>query len=363
MKRNLLALAVGAAIAMPGVALADAATIYGRMDLSLDRVSIDNDTGGDDTGSNWEINSHASRFGVKGDADLGNGLKAIYKIEWQVSGDEGSYSKTTTYIDDNDDEVDVSDDSGDLKARTRYVGLMGSFGAVKLGKMDTPMKKSQGKVDQFDNYGADIARTVSGEARPSNVLAITSPKVAGALTFNVALIPGEENDVDDSTDTNVEDGLADAWSGSAVFSNKVVYAAFAIDDNVGGWDTYRGVAQINAGKVKLGAVVTVSEQDSDAESGTDADEKIGVVLSIAIPVGEKLTLKGQVGSSKFDNNEDAPDDEEIKQASVTFGADYNFTKQTKVYAFIDSYAEDTDSVALDNTAKMLTLSVGMQHKF
>ncbi|OUR87241.1 hypothetical protein A9Q81_26405 [Gammaproteobacteria bacterium 42_54_T18] len=362
MKRNLLALAVGAAVAMPGVALADAATIYGRMDLSLGRVTIDKDDSSvNEDGSNWEVNSHASRFGVKGDADLGNGLKAIYKIEWQVSGDEGTYSKTTTYIDDAGDSVTVSDDSGDLKARNRYVGLTGDFGAVMLGKMDTPMKKSQGKVDQFDNYGADIARTIMGDVRASNVLAVSSPKVADALTFSVALIPGEENDVDDSTDTNVEDGLADAWSGSVVFTSKVIYAAFAIDDNVAGWDTYRGVAQISAGNVKLGAVVTVSEQNSDSETGVDADEKTGLVLSVAIPVSKKITLKGQVGSSKFENNEDGVLENEIKQASITVGADYNFTKQTKAYAFIDSYAEDSDIP--DATATQVMLSLGMQHKF
>ena len=343
MKRNLLALAVGAAVAMPGVALADAATIYGRMDLSLDRVTIDkDDSSANEDGSNWEVNSHASRFGVKGDADLGNGLKAIYRIEWGVSG-EG--------------------DGADLSQRNRYVGLAGDFGSVILGKTDTPMKTSQGKVDQFDNYGADIARTVTGEVRASNIVIVTSPKIADALTFKVALIPGEENDSDDASDTNVEDGLADAWSASAVFSNNVVYAAFAIDDNVAGWDTYRGVAQISVGKVKLGAVVTIAEQDSDAEDGADADEKTGLVLSIAIPVGQKVTLKGQVGSSTFDNNEDAPDNEEIKKASLTIGADYNFTKQTKAYAFLDSYAIDTDSVALDSTRTEVTLSVGMQHKF
>ena len=341
MKRNLLALAVGAAIAMPGVALADAATIYGRMDLSLDRVTIDKDDNSvNEDGSNWEVESHASRFGVKGDADLGSGLKAIYRIEWEVDGDG---------------------DSERLKQRNRYVGLTGGFGAVMLGKMDTPMKASQGKVDQFDNYSADIGRTINGENREANAFVAASPKIADMLIFKVALIPGEENDVDSTTDTNVEDGLGDGKSASAVISNDAVYAAFAIDDNVGGWDTYRGVVQFNAGKVKLGAIVTVAEQDSDNKTDAEEDEKTALILSIAIPVGQKVTLKGQLGSSKFENNEDSDLDNEIEQASITLGADYNFTKQTKAYAFLDSYAEDND--LLDTTATRVTLSVGMQHKF
>jgi len=154
MKRNLLALAVGAAIAMPGVALADAATIYGRMDLSLDRVSIDNDQSGDvhDSGSNWSVASNASRFGVKGDADLGDGFTALYKIEWQVSADTGNHSSNKTAFDELNEEIEYSDDSGDLKARNRYVGLSGGFGTVLLGLMDTPLKKAQGKVDLFNDW-------------------------------------------------------------------------------------------------------------------------------------------------------------------------------------------------------------------
>ena len=42
------------------------------------------------------VDSHASRYGLKGDEDLGGGLKAVYKLEWgvRVSDPEGNLTKS-----------------------------------------------------------------------------------------------------------------------------------------------------------------------------------------------------------------------------------------------------------------------------
>lgn len=64
MNKKLLALAIGAAIAMPVAALAEGPTLYGKIDLSLENQ----DNGAADM---WVVENNASRIGVKGSADTG----------------------------------------------------------------------------------------------------------------------------------------------------------------------------------------------------------------------------------------------------------------------------------------------------
>jgi predicted porin len=59
-------------------------------------------------------------FGVDGGNDLGNGLKAIYRMDWDYDGD-----KTTS--------------------RDQWLGLSGNFGEVKLGSLSTGYK-SEGVI-------------------------------------------------------------------------------------------------------------------------------------------------------------------------------------------------------------------------
>jgi hypothetical protein len=85
MKKKLLMAAVGAAlVAGPMVAAhAAGATLYGHMHMSMDRY--DNDVNEEGMMAN-----NSSRFGIKGDEDLGGGLKAIYQLESGIAPDEGT---------------------------------------------------------------------------------------------------------------------------------------------------------------------------------------------------------------------------------------------------------------------------------
>ncbi len=357
MKRNLLALAVGAAIAMPGVALADAATIYGRMDLSLDRVNADNDTNlANDSGSNWSVSSNASRFGVKGDADLGNGLKAIYKIEWQVDADDGTNT---------------------LNARNRYVGLSGGFGTVLLGMMDTPLKSAQGKVDQFNDWTGDIGNVLIGDYRARNVISYASPKIADALTLTVALPQIEQNEAAGCTTkydgttidaSDCEDGLFDVISASAVYSQKGFYAALAYDQAMPAtsanplgatrFDTIRLVGSFTVGNAQLGAIYSTSEENDDyISSAANEVEADGYLLSGAFTIG-KTVLKAQYGSTTYEMS----GVKDVDVSLLSLGGDYMFTKQTKVYANYNMWDLDNSNANTSDPSADV-LSLGMQHKF
>ena len=78
MKRNLLALAVAAASVMPLVAQA-APTVYGRLNLSIDYVDVNDDNAPGVDNKSWNVNSNASRVGVKGNEKLTDDFTAVYK--------------------------------------------------------------------------------------------------------------------------------------------------------------------------------------------------------------------------------------------------------------------------------------------
>jgi hypothetical protein len=63
-----------------------------------------------------------SRLGFKGEEALGNGLKAIFTLEYSLNIDNNSGIGST----------------GGLNARQQFVGLAGGFGTVALGRQYSP---------------------------------------------------------------------------------------------------------------------------------------------------------------------------------------------------------------------------------
>ena len=84
MKKSIAIIAASSALASPAVLMADGpldGAVYGKVN-----VSIVNADSGDDQ---WELNSNASRLGVKGKTEISDGLYAIYKAEFEMCVDDG----------------------------------------------------------------------------------------------------------------------------------------------------------------------------------------------------------------------------------------------------------------------------------
>lgn len=333
MNRKLLSLAIGAALSLPLAAQA-APTVYGLLDLSLDRVMTDAPAGTD----NWQVVSNSSRLGVKGEESLGGNWSAVYQIEYGVTGDTAGAAGT------------------DLAGRNRFVGLKGDFGTVRLGAIDSPLKSSQGTVDQFNdlvNGDMAAARGVVGDYRLDNVIYYTSPKVANAVTFNAAIQPGE------AAAGGAADRLADAFSASAVFEQNNLYAALAFDKGVsnGGYvaatarDTIRLSAGYKADALQLGAMLQTSEMTSSAVAAADQDT---LLLSAAYGMDEKSTIKAQIVHTK----DDAVGGD-TKANSLQVGFDHAYTKMTKVY--VQAGYVKTDAAAGDREDSVV--GAGIQTKF
>ena len=151
MKKTLVALAVLGSFA--GVAsAATSVTLYGTVDAGYEGWSYGKDLSDLDNtfvqGGGSESNS---KFGIRGQEDLGNGLAAVFTLEGRFGADVGA-------IDSNDSFFD----------REATVGLKGSFGEVKIGRAKSQMELALGgivpghRVADVDLYSVAATRHSNG---------------------------------------------------------------------------------------------------------------------------------------------------------------------------------------------------------
>ncbi len=280
MKRKLTAAIALAALA-PLASVAEV-SLYGKANVSIEAVSED-----DDSYSN--IQSNASRLGFKGTEKISDDLQAIYKMEYEVFVDDGEKSQRT------------------FTQRNIYVGLKGGFGTALLGRMDTPLKTAQNKVDLFGDLHGDIKNRISrNENREDNTLAYITPEMGG-VTAKLSYMPSEE------------DGVDDASSVSVSYGSKTVYFSVAYDAGVEDVDTdaTRIVTQLNLGDVQLGALY----ESFGPAAGENLD---AAFVSIKLKAGKQLTLKAQYGQSdQFAEGGD----------TISLGLDYSLSKSCKLFGF------------------------------
>ena len=124
MNRNKLTALTGAILAGGMTAAMADVTVFGHIDTSY--TYTDQDGGSDD--SNLECTTCS--LGFKGSEDLGNGLKAIFKLDFQY------------------DTINRNKD-GSLTDRDQWLGLASNFGSLKVGSISTSYKSHGAMIDPF----------------------------------------------------------------------------------------------------------------------------------------------------------------------------------------------------------------------
>jgi predicted porin len=134
-KKTALATAVGATLAISGVAQADGHTVnvYGRINNVVRVDSLDNADGSDSDGTN--VVDVVSRIGVKASAPINADLTAFGRYEFSVTSDsEGGNGKAN--LDSSGAHNNTSTGDGGIgDTRIAEVGVKGDFGSVKIGNM------------------------------------------------------------------------------------------------------------------------------------------------------------------------------------------------------------------------------------
>ena len=286
-------------------------TVYGKLWISIESQNTA-------SGTEVDMVSNASRLGIKGSMDFGEGIEAIYQAEYEVDPVDGT-----------------ADESKDrtFKQRNSFVGLKGSMGTIFLGKHDTATKRSQKKIDLFNDLAGDIKNILQGENRMSDLVGYTTPKMNGfSATFNA--IKGTEG--------LGEDSIGDSTSTSLSYDSENIYIALAFDSELKGYDSTRLTLQIPFSRSQLGIMFQESEKLSTGK------EEDGYVISFSQKVGNKGTLKFQQTESdmKLDSG---------KQFS--FGYDYKLSSKAKVFYFFTDLNGNQDSKEKE------IHGVGFEYKF
>ena len=168
-KKSLIAVAVLGATAF-SVQAADV-TMYGKVDTGLqyqsneitvlDQTVVDTDSFTMENGLN-----SASRFGVKGSEDLGNGMKVSFQLENGFKADSGEF-KTSGKLFDRQATVALSSDFGTL--------TMGRVGGIGSG---AGFDLVYGYADAFDG-GSGSVLGLAKSGRYDNMITYQTPKFAG----------------------------------------------------------------------------------------------------------------------------------------------------------------------------------------
>lgn len=344
MNRNLIALGVAAAVALPLSAQA-APKVYGKLNLSAESYKKEFENPATVADEYTRLQSNASRFGLSGEDELTATLSAVYQIEWEVAADDGN---------------GVTAGKGtDLNQRNRFLGIKSQqFGTVKLGKYDSYTKLAQGEIDLFNDYEGDMKFVIAGENRLDNVVGYESPSFAG-FSFNV-LSQTQEASSANATQTARKNGS----SASVVYKNEELglYAALAADKSLVSAtalfgtresDNLRAVVSYKVADLTLNGIYQTSEASAP---GVKADKEAGWQLGAAYKLGDE-TLKAQYGVAEADDS--AASVQEHNQWSV--GVDHNFTTKTKAFLFYTEKEEDKLAALSDYTIKVAAL--GLEHKF
>ncbi len=341
--KKLLAIAIAAGMAAP--AIADT-TLYGQLHASVDVLD-----GATDKAS---VSSNSSRIGVKGSSELSGGLKAIYQAEWGM--DTGGANGSP-----------VGNGNGGGKAtlsnRNQVVGIAGGFGAVLLGRHDTPLKIVGRKADLFWSTQLGQNRNVTNpkvwDQRANNVIAYKSPDIGGfhALYAYVTDIAGSD------------DNTAHSILGIYKAGPLMVGAGYETHDVDGAadQDAFRLM-----GSYKFGAAKVVAFYQDETNAAGVADTALGAPnsndatvwgLGASYKVSSAGTIKGQY----YERDEDTVAD---NGTLLALGYDHKLGKKTVVYA---QYAMTEnlgiggaghgERVGADTTGDASGFSVGVRHKF
>lgn len=375
MNKKLLTLAVAAAMVAPTAAMADA-ILYGKLHASIDWANV-NAIGSDYLG--WGLNGggripgegRASRIGVKGSEDLGNGLKAIYQVELgvQLAEENSKYGnpKSAGNL--------ASGADNTVYMRNTFVGLASDWGTLVIGRNDTPMKTSTAKLDLFADTMADNNSTLGfNDVRADNAVAYISPNLSGFQLAGAVVASG--GSTAGFGYNNNADTIGDAYSIAGIYSNGPFYASVAYESL--GNELYMDTATSDAGEGAFGYVgedytkwrVGLGLLNWNGFSLTGLYEEQDFGSTNAVLNGRTLwqvqagyafgneMIKAMYGQGERDAVvSDTTWDEGYQTWAIAF--DHNFSKRTKAYVV---YTEVDDDFTADNLS-WGGVSVGMSHDF
>lgn len=326
MKKTLLAVAVAAAL--PAAAFAQTnVTLSGNIKAGVTSSKFSNGASGN--GSINGIGDGSSKFIIAGTEDLGGGLKAIFQWDNRLRPDDaGLAANSGSGIIGNE-----------LAGGNSFVGLAGSFGQVRVGRLDqyygvgidghagaaTALTASSISLLSYLNG----AGTAAPATRTQNLVRFDSANYSG-FTFGVGYsfaYAGQEGLSGSSSlagDAQKGGAVAvDAAYAAGPLSAAVAYFDGKNEPKTTGTKGLRGTVKYNFGMFDVALTV---DQSKNTSAGVE-DKRTAYSLPVSAKLGPgramfTYTVAGDVKGTNANNNTGAK--------FITVGYDYPLSKRTSL---------------------------------
>ena len=347
MKKLLLATAIAAL----SVSAANAApTVYGKAFLAMDYVNaeFDGPAGYNYDEDTVEINSHASRIGLKGSEAMTANTDVIYQLEYGTS---------------------IDGDSNGFKNRDTFLGVVNKqFGEFRVGKNQSSLARIDNVVvnqGYFDNLGqTQNEKEVVSALNMADSNRIPSSIIWTAPKYNN--LPLEISAMYSSDDANGNDnsgfGVAALFDQGTGFTAGLAYDK---DQNIEG-DIIRGTATVDLGKymaapVRLGALYQVADYDY----GTSKEK--GLVVSAEMGLANFARPASVYAQYNNTSNLDGFNDSDSNQ--IVVGGKYMYKDNIIAHAYAGMNKADNvrvydlaGPVAIGD-AEVFVIGTGLEYKF
>jgi len=355
MQKKIIALAV-AGLASTAAFAQSNVTVYGVADVYY---GVGHSGG---AATRTSVNSgglSGSRLGFKGTEDLGNGLKALFTLEYGLDVSENTGVGT-----------------GTATARQQFVGLTGGFGTAVAGRLQTAGYDFSAATNAFHGvainplarittaFAANGALGLDGSligqsSRASNAVAYISPSFGGVtLAYNHARVTetAQTMTTNGTSDTNANLYSATYKAGPAVASAVITTAATNTGAHVNEWALGGGY---DFGVVNLKA--SYQSQKVDGQNGNDKAWQISGVIPVTA-VGNVI-----LGYAKNNISSVANKSDDSKSWSLAYT--HSLSKRTTLYTGIQSVKNDSQATrgvalaAAPTTGDSRGFVAGVNHSF
>ncbi|HJV92740.1 MAG TPA: porin [Azonexus sp.] len=356
MQKKIIALAI-AGLASTAAFAQSNVTVYGVVDAAYVYTGVNGGTTlnageshGKDTSLIQSGQLAGSRIGFKGTEDLGNGLKAVFVLEYAL---------------DIDGNFGVGSSASGLNARQQFVGLSGKLGDLTLGRQYAP-----------GYYTVALDATVASPALSSvdagqaflgsTIRAATPARWNNAVNFKSASFGGVSvqmtrgfGEIANNLEAGASTGVGVDFAAGPV-AVKYVYhrAAFTQQLNAGIQDEHYLGASFDAKVVKLFASAQTVDQGGIARAGGRAAEGSMYQFGAIVPVGKgnihtTLSYADRNGSTR------AATPFRGEQSSVSLVYTHGLSKRTTLYT---GYRY-TDADVLNGGSILNAFGAGINHTF
>jgi GBP family porin len=363
MKKTLLAIAALAATS--SVFAQSSVTIYGVIDASIENVK--------GTKSVTRVSSDnlaTSRLGFKGSEDLGGGFRANFALETAVKEDTGAQGNAARFFD-----------------RAAWAGLQGSFGELRLGRIDSSIGALAGDTailgaQAYDDF--KIAKTRGGDSyrRVDNAITYLLPKFVDGLSAQLQY----------STNVGVTGTPGAETPGSSIgkaFGLNVKYVAgpfsaglgyLAAKDETSSVPATAAVAVGNVGN-KGNATLVFAAYDFgvvkltgyyDSESKVTAADRLSLLgIRVGVPITADFTLQASLSEARNVGYATASRSNHDDATIASIKAVYTLSKRTAVYGLVtnvnneslSALGVDKAGVAVANGHNDHGIAFGVRHAF